>query len=399
MKRTYGIIAAGVAVVVAALAAYTLWPRAATRVSGDPWQYRLTNEDLRADGWQILRQEVQTPADLAAIGALTSTLSLQNVELVYLARYLPPETGSDFVDLTQQVLLYDSPESAAAALANDNPGEGWTRQTGNTVAGADDSQVWSYTSPDPTIEQGLYRVDARVLNAVTSIVLLGTAEGVPDASRAMGYTALAVAKMRAEPVPTAIAPQPWGGQAPDLRPLLLTEDQLAQVDPDFGDRWQLNTNLLPSWTENSDFPPEAQAVFGRTGRLVGYQAYYVKSVSAAEEADVVGLLLFQQVTAYASTDGASQGLRSMIGIPTAPEQNPPPAVGDEARAWTATTQPEANRNAQAVTEINFRVGRYVASIQLTSRQVPANGDLVGVSGLNQALALQLARVLAANLVP
>lgn len=399
MTRNYWIIAAVVAIVAAGLAGYTFWPRTAERVSGDPWQYRLTNEDLRGDGWQILRQEVQTPADLAAIGALTSTLSLQNVELVYAARYLPPESGSDFVDLTQQVLIYDSPTSAAAALANDNPGEGWARQPGNTVSGADESQVWSFTSPDPTIEQGLYRVDARVLNAVTSIVLLGTAEGVPDASRALGYAALAVAKMQAEPVPTAIAPQPWGGQAPDLRPLLLTQTQLAQADPGFGQRWQLNTNLLPSWTENSDFPAEAQAVFGRTGRLVGYQAYYVKSVTTEEEANVVGLLLFQQVTAYGNPDGASQGLRSMIGIPTAPEQNPPPVVGDEARAWTSTTQPEANRNAQAITEISFRAGRYVASIQLTSRQVPANGDLVGVAGLNQALALQLARALADNLVP
>ncbi len=367
------------------------------RLTGDVWDYRLRPTDVGAD-WSLLDQTTLDVTQLTATDVTTATLNVPGLHSLYTASYTAAADNPDLTEMGVRVLLFDTAENAQTALSAENLGEGWSLQTGS-VQGVDATQIWRYTDPDPTLQQGLFRVDFRVRNAIGSVSILGSAAGVPDAARALGYASAMAETMNANATPPElVSPGLFQAAPPDVRPLLLSPAQLAEADRQFGDRWLINTTQLPSFTTNADFSAAARPVLDQAGRLIGYQSYWVKGITQEEETQTAGVLLFQQVSAYSTDQGAATGLAAMAGLSSTSEIKPGPTIGDSARKWAAITPPGQNPNGQsAVIEINFRVGRYVGSVQVTSRPVASESAAIAVSGPTDAVAEALARQLAENL--
>jgi hypothetical protein len=152
---------------------------------------------------------------------------------------------------------------------------------------------------------------------------------------------------------------------------LLTQEQVAQGDLYFGNRWVVATGQLPIWTPTTIMSAQAQKALSPLGRVTGYQIYYYKSLSQDEAKQSFPVLLFQQVTAYKQAATAQKGLDLMMGISQLPEATDPPQIGDgKAHAWRgelSSTQSDGTKIIVAVSEIDFRVGNYVASVNLESR--------------------------------
>lgn len=366
-------------------------------ITGDAWDYRLQPADV-GETWSLSDQVVMDVAQLTASDVATSTLNVPGLKELYTASFSAAADRPEITELGVRVLRFATIADADTALNAETLGEGWAKIDG-TVPAADIAQVWRYTDPDPTLQQGVYRVDFRVLNVIGSISILGSADGVPDAAQAITYAGKMVERLRGQATPAELKSSGlFQAAPPDLRPLLLDPAQMAEIDAQFGDRWLINTTQLPSFTSNNEFSAEALPLLEKAGRLLGYQSYWVKGITQAEEAQTTGVLLFQQVSAYNSTDGAGTGLNAMAGLSANSEIKPGPAIGDAARKWVIVTQAGVNPNGQsAVVEINFRVGRYVASIQLTSRPVANESAAIAISGPTDALAEALAQKLAENL--
>lgn len=366
-------------------------------IIGDVWNYRLLPEDAGPE-WTLSEQSVLDAWQLKSTQAATETVDVPGLQSIYTESFVAGADNSDLNDLGVRVLLFDNAANASTALKGETLGDGWSLIDGS-VAGAEESRVWKYTDPDPSYAQNVVRVDFRVFNVIGSVSMLGTAKGVPDATQALSYSATMADRMRTHAVPPALQSSGFLAAAPtDPRPYLLGPAQLAEVDDKLGDRWVINTTQLPSFTLNSDYPADARAVLDKAGRVLGYQSYWVKGVTRDEEARTIGVLLFQQISVYKDAQGAATGLASMIGLSQDTEIKPGPAIGDSARKWLGITDPGKNPDGQSsVVEINFRVGRYVGSMQVTARPVGTRDAAVELASLNSTLTEALAKKLAENL--
>ncbi len=381
------------------LATFALTACAApTRIMGDAWDYQLKVEELGLPGvWTLGEANLLTAYDLQAGGIVTPTASLANAQQVYTVHYQPSES-SQFGDYTLEIVIFPSVADADFALNVETLSEEWRRVESAPSLG-DASRVWSFVSPDDTIKQGLFRVDFRYLNAIVSVTLLGSANVLPDATEPLNQARKVLAKLQAAAEPPQLS-RLRSAQTPDLRTLLLTQLQLAEVVPANGSAWSVNPRLLPGWTNNEDFgSKEAQQLLQQLGRVTGYQMWLVKPPAAEAASIDPGAGLFQQVSAYQRADATANGLQSMIGIQGAAEASPPPPVGEAARAWRALVPSKQSNGAEAViaaTEISFRVGQYVASVQLQS-QLITDVSSPAVLNENYDLAVKLAQALEQNL--
>lgn len=394
MRKYLWIGLAVVALITIAAAAVWLLPPAASLVEGDAWDYGLTMEEL-PDGWTFDAHSVQLPHNLAVAQTQGDDRALlNNVRQIYSARYLPPPT-SGYAELTLEVLIYNAVAEAQAALQAESPGENWGRAGGPTVG--EQSVIWRYLDPTAPATQNLYRVDFRHLNAIGSVTLFGEAQTVPNADEVVGYARRVLARMQATPVPPALQ-RLQSRQIPDPRPLLLMSE-LPRLDPDWGDRWEVNARYLGSWTDNEDFEPEGRAVLERLGRLTGYQLYLLKPLSEEEQAQTPGAAyaVFQQISVYGSAENAPRGLDSMAGLPTATESTEPPPVGDRARLWSTLLRRSGTPDTIALTEINFVVGRFVATMQVQTTKLPSTVDREAILSANQERAITWAQALAQKL--
>jgi hypothetical protein len=396
-QKTVTIFAIGALALVAGLAAYFWWPRPATRVTGDAWDYGLHPEDMPAE-WTFGGQTVLTAHELSASIGLTPTASLNNAQQLYRQRYEPP-TLSQFVEFTLQIVLYNETADAAAGMSAEAPGEGWERLDAPGLG--DESRVWGYTSEEASADQTLFRVDFRHLNAIASVTMLGTRQVMPDATEPLSYARKILDKFKAEPEPPELG-RLRAAQAPDLRTLLLSQTQIAQLDSHLGERWTTNTLILPGWTNNEDFSTEAaRTTLNQLNRITGYQMFLLKSLTATESQTDTVANLFQQVSLYGGPRDAGQGLQAMVGVPDAPELEQAPAAGEAARQWVALlkrTQADGEEFIVAISEIDFRVGRYVASVQVQTRplrEYEQELEKARAARLSLALAQQLAENLQA----
>jgi hypothetical protein len=230
--------------------------------------------------------------------------------------------------------------------------------------------------------------------------MMGTAKALPDFEEPVRYARKMLDKMRAAATPQALR-QLERARLPDLRQLLLSQDQLAQLDPYLGGRWQLDSRSIPQWTPNESFAgEEARALLRRLGRVTGYQVYLVKALSSDERDRSFPASLFQQVSAYSQPEGAHTGLSAMAGVEQLAEvRSALVDVGDEVRLWTGllpTARDDGTEVTVAVHEIDFRVGPYVGSIRLQTRPLDPSEY---IEGRERSLdfARELALALAANL--
>jgi len=365
---------------------------AVTRVNGDAWEYALLLEDVPAD-WTFEGQSLQTAYDLALSQPVTVTESLKDVQQLYSQRYVPPPS-SEYAELDLDILIYGSVEQAQAGLRAEKMNAEWEIVSAPTVG--DESQVWRYKNTPETPNQGLYRVDFRYLNAIGSVTLFGSSKVVPNADEAIAYAQKVLEKMKAEALPASLA-KLQSANRPDVRALLLTQEQLKALDPVLGERWQVSAERLGGWTDNAEFGEPASGVLNRLGRLTGYQLYMAKALSESERNDSVGFMLFQQISVYPDAATAAKGLQVMVGVPNAPELTARTAVGDGTRWWSTALVNKNSQDTIALTEINFFVGPYVASVQLQSSPRPQNTDMTQVLAENEKLATAMALKLAENL--
>jgi hypothetical protein len=138
-----------------------------------------------------------------------------------------------------------------------------------------------------------------------------------------------------------------------------------------GNRWSVATQQLPGWTPTNIMSAEAQKALAPLGRVTGYQMFFFKALNQNEMKGAGPVLLFQQVTAYRQPADAQKGLDLMVGIPQLDEFPNPPQIGDgKTHAWkgeVSSTQSDGTNVYVALSEIDFRVGSYVASVKLQSR--------------------------------
>lgn len=394
MRKWIPTAIAATALVVAAVTALSLWRPPATLVEGDAWDYRLTPDEMPA-GWLLDGQSVLLPHNLAAAPLeVEAPVAFTNLRQLYSARYTPPP-DSAYADFTLEVLIYNAVADAQAALNAETLGENWEQIEGPTVG--EQSVIWQYRDPTAVVDQNLYRVDFRYRNAIASVVLFGQRAALPDANEALAYARRILTKLQTRPVPPALQ-RLQSRQLPDPRPLLLMSE-MPRLDPDFGERWEVNPRYLGAWTENEDFDAAGRAVLERLGRLGGYQLYLLKPLSAEEQAQTPGAAyaVFQQISVYGSEENAPRGLDAMIGLQGATEAAQPPAVGDRARLWSTLLSRSETNETIAITEVNFVVGRYVATMQVQTAPLPVGADRAAILSANQQRAITWAQALAEKL--
>lgn len=401
MNRTWLTYALVGIVIVAALggAAWYISQPHPTRLTGNAWDYTLLPEKEMPAGWTIETQGAVTPHDVAQESAETMNPLAQSASLIgftelYFVQYAPPETA-EFLNLTVEIILYESTAAAQAALAPENPGSEW--EAVETARVGDETRAWHFINPPEVTGQNIYRVDFRYLNSIASVTLMGTSTAVPSVEGTLDYARQIQQKMLNKATPAELQ-KLLDAKQPDVRGLLLTQDQITEVDKYLGGRWQYDTRFLPAWTPNSSFGADTQAVLEDVGRLTGYQMFLVKAMTADEKKLAMAEGLFQQVTVYPSAEVAQQMLQQMSGLEQGNELDAP-AVGDAARAWggiASTSGADGTATTIAVSEITFQVGPYVASVRLQSRPLAVDEKGAAQTGLHQ-LALDLAAALAANL--
>lgn len=371
-----------------------------THLSGNAWDYALRPDEL-SDVWTLSAEDVTTAYDLAQTSEppapLTPSVSLTNLREVYAADYGGAES-SDYIRLTFQILLYETEADASASLTTEDPGPEWESITVATVGTA--TRAWRFINPpdDPSLDQTIYRVNFQYLNSVSSIVLWGTGQAAPNPNELIQYARQISNKMRANATPPELK-QLQNRRLPDVRAVLLSQIQLAQLDSYLGQRWRVDARSVPTWTPNASFgSPETATALQQLGRLTGYQMFLVKSLTTDEVKQDLPLSLFQQLTIYQSPEAAQTGLGQMTGLEQVIETPLVTPVGEAARYWgalAATTQNDDTRVTVAIHEIDFRVGAYVGSIRLQTRALSA-GEADAALAASGQLARQLAEALAAN---
>jgi hypothetical protein len=386
VKRPVLIVIAAVvlAVAIAGVAAYLNRP---TFVSGDPWDYNLTVQDM-PEGWALSAANIKTAYDMTQDGQ-TDLAGLQGLHAVQFSHQL----SLDVFDVTSQVLLYDSTESAKAAFAKEAPSAEWETVQSSIKLG-DTTNVWHLKTAEDAPLQATYRADVQYLNAVVSVTVTGTVDAMTNESVVLQYAAKVTNKLQSAPRPEALGK--LNGQ-PDLRSLLLSQDELSRLDSYFGDLWLYNAVLQPGWTPNSAF--ENPAGMDALGRVMGYQAWFIKPLLDDEVKSDTAVGLFQQVTLFDSPEDAQAVLEKMNGLDTGPwTENPD--IGDSAKAWTKiadSSGTSAGDGAVISSEISFRVGSYTGSIRVETPVITKDDEVLVARSANELLAYQLATGLASNL--
>ena len=399
-RRTWSLILIGtLAVAAVGVGIYFAFPHP-THLSGDPWDYTILPVEMPKD-WTLVKHGVVTPHDVAqqnieTDAPLTDSVSLKNFVQLYYAKYEPPPL-SHYLDFTLQIILYQSEADAQAALTEGAPSEaGWESLTAPTVG--DETKAWRFLTDDPTISQNIYRVDFRFLNGVGSVTMIGTRDALPNIDEPVSYARKIQNKMLTKATPKEIQ-RLRALVMPDLRNVLLSQDDLAKLDDYLGGRWQIDARLVPQWTPTDKIQGEQeQKVLQQLGRVSGYQMFLVKALAAAEKEKNAPAGLFQQVTVYQRPDAAAQALKLMIGLEKVQELPPPTEIGDQTRAWggVLTTNDTDPPITVAVNEFDIKVGRYIGSIRLQSRPL-AESELQAGQIANLQFALKLAQGLAAKM--
>jgi hypothetical protein len=399
-RRTWTFILIGTLVVIAAgVSIYFAFPHP-THLSGDPWDYTILPVEMPKD-WTLVSHGVVTPHDVAQQNIetdvpLTEAVSLKNFVQLYYAKYEPPPL-SHYLDFTIQIIVYQAEADAQAALAEGAPTEaGWESLTAPTVG--DETKAWRFLTDDPTINQNIYRVDFRFLNGVGSVTMIGTRDALPNINEPVSYARKIQNKMLTKATPKEIQ-RLQALRMPDLRNVLLSQDDLAKLDDYLGGRWQIDARLVPQWTPTDKIQsPQEQKVLQQLGRVSGYQMFLVKVLAAAEKEKSIPAGLFQQVTVYQRPDAAAQSLKLMIGLEKLPELPLPTTIGDQARAWggVLTTNDTDPPTTVAVHEFDIQVGRYIGSIRLQSRPL-AGSELEAGQIANLQMAIKLAEGLAVKM--
>ncbi|MBM4424356.1 MAG: hypothetical protein FJ030_13375 [Chloroflexi bacterium] len=363
--------------------------RPPSSLDGDPWDYNIMESDL-PEGWSVSSADLQTAYDVAREGALSAMADMRASHFIEFAE----PTAGDVFYLTSQVVLFDSAEAAKAAMAAEAASEEWEKIEGSRTVG-DETVVWRLKPVADAPEQVSYRADFRYLNGVVSVAMTGTVGAVKDDGPVLVYAGKVWAKMRELARPDALDVLS-NARHPDLRGLVLSQNDLAQADPNFGDRWVFNSSLLPSWTPNSGFPdPDGMA---KLGRVMGYQVYLVKPLTDDELKSEFSTGLFQQATAFTSAENAEQTLAKMVGLEGGLWTNAP-TIGESAKGWTQEYQSQgtsAGSGVVAATEITFRVGTYIGSIRIQTSPVIQPKSLEARAS-NEHLAQLLANALAEKL--
>ncbi len=381
-----------VAAVVAALALARPQP---TSLTGDPWDYNLSIKDLPED-WKANSARIQTAYELALLSADTGG---ENANAP-----LPPPTGllgthytdfnkdtGDIFYISSQVILYDTPQAAHSALTAEAPGAEWEKFTPGEVIG-EETTLWHLIVIPQAPNQASYRLDFRYLNGIGSIGATGTTDGMNDDKVVLEYAAKILDKMQKSARPEALKTLNDASR-PDLRTLMLNQNQLAELDPKLGERWVFDDRQPPAWTPNSSFTdPDGLAGFGR---IMGYQALMIKLLNPEEVEPTLTAGFFQQVTAYEEADKAQQILDHMAGLGGGLWETP--GIGDSARAWSDVFNSEGDQSQIiAVTEIDFRVGTYIGSVRVQTVPLLAV-QIKDANRINQQLAQKLAEALADKL--
>ncbi len=389
-------ILAALVLVAAVVAALVLAQPQPTVLAGDPWDYNLSIKDLPED-WNANSARIQTAYELALLSADTSGDNA-NAPLSSLAGLLSThyadfnkDTGDIFY-MSSQVILYDTPQAAHSAFTAETPGAEWEKLTPSQTIG-EETIVWHLISTPEAPDQASYRVDFRYLNGIGSIGVTGTTDGMNDDKVALEYVAKILDKMQKSARPEALKTLNDASR-PDLRTLVLDQNQLAELDSKLGERWVFDDREPPAWTPNSSFTdPDGLAGFGR---IMGYQAFMIKLLNPEEVEPALTAGFFQQVTAYQEADKAQQILEHMDGLGSGLWEAPP-GVGDSARAWSEVFKSEGDQSQIiAVTEIGFRVGTYIGSVRVQT--VPLLVVQVKEAReANQQLAQKLAEALADKL--
>jgi hypothetical protein len=385
MKRPVLVVALAL-VLIAAIGSIIYFKNQRTRLSGDAWNYTLVQKDL-PQGWQVGQSQLQTAYDIQR-ASQTPPAGLQSV---YSIEFTHP-TKLDVFDITSQVLVYDSPDAAQTAFAAEAPGAEWEAVPDGRSLG-DATAVWRLKPRTDAPDQASYRVDFRRLNGVASVGVVGLVGQMKDASTAYIYAAKILDKMQGDPTPAALQTL---GDRPDLRGLLLAQNDLARLDSHQGDQWEYNSLLIPGWTPNSAF--DNPAGMENLGRLMGYQAWLIKPLGDKELGPETTVALFQQVTVFRSPEQAQTTLDKMAGLNSG-AWTKPPAVGDSAKGWTQVFDAQnssAGTGAVPTTEISFRVGAYTGSIRVQTAPVQA-ANLLVARAADEKLANDLANALAARL--
>jgi hypothetical protein len=387
MKRIVLTVVAA-AVIVAAIVAFNLYTSRPTLLEGDPWDYNLTQADV-PEGWERYDSQIETAYEAAQRGQATSP-GLVSIHSAAFAH----RTAVDVFDITSQVILYETLESAGTALSAEALDEEWERAAVPRTIG-DQTIVWHFKFVEDAPKQSVYRVDSLYLNGIISITVTGTLDGMPGPDVALSYVDKVWNKMRRSAQPAALRVLASAGR-PDLRGLLLSQADLAGLDPSFGDRWLYNSKLPLGWTPNADFENPERMV--QLGRVMGYQVWLIKPLDEDELAPVASTGLFQQVAAYRSPEQAQETLTLMVGLRDGDWPAPPP-VGESAKGWTQVYDSQgtsAGPGAVATTEISFRVGSYIGSIRLQGSPVTA-GEVEMAIRASQEAATRLADGLAEKL--
>lgn len=395
MKRPIvWIILAALVLAAAVVAALALARPRPIALTGDPWDYNLSIKDLPED-WKANSARIQTAYELALLSADTSG---DNAPLPSPAGLLSThytdfnkDTGDIFY-ISSQVILYDTPQAAHNALAAEAPGAEWEELVPSKIIG-DETTVWHLIAIPDAPDQASYRLDFRYLNGIGSIGVTGTTDGMNDDQVALEYAAKILDKMQKSARPEALKTL-RDASRPDLRTLMLDQNQLAELDSKLGERWVFDDRQPPAWTPNSSFTdPDGLAEFGR---IMGYQAFLIKLLNPEEVEPALTAGFFQQVTAYEEADKAQQILDHMDGLGSGLWETPP-NVGDSARAWSEVFKSEGEQSQiVAVTEIGFRVGAYIGSVR--AQTVPLlTVQVKDAREANQQLAQKLAEALADKL--
>ncbi|MEK7808730.1 MAG: hypothetical protein AAB571_06635 [Chloroflexota bacterium] len=386
------------AVALIAFGLYSAYTKPApTILMGDAWDYTLSAADLGAS-WSENDRSFQT------LYEMTQPIILPNEPTAVSSPIQPGIQSSYYVDMsdttsreafvmTSQVVMYDSVLSAQTALNMESPGTEWEKVNAPQTVG--DATVLWYLRPIPeaSAEQATYRVDFRYLNAIHSLAVTGRKEPSVDGKLAFSFAKKALEKMQKNATPEALKIL-GDAQRTDLRSVLLTQRELAALDPKFGNRWVFDDRALPMWTPNSLFlDSKSLETFGR---VMGYQAMMIKAVAPEEASPTISAGLFQQVTAYREAGNAQKILDKMEGLGGG-AWGKPPDVGDSARAWStiSKTEGESSRLA-AVTEISFRVGVYIASVRTQTMPILESQGLVA-SDANKEIAQKFALSFAGKL--
>jgi hypothetical protein len=347
-------------------AACTGGPAAQPLVEGDPWEYNLTLADMPPGFEQEffdLESGVITNRDVSLTAGDPSLFAAANAQ-GRLFGHFAEFTGNSaqaFNHVASLVVVYRTPEGAAAGLAESVPGPDpdmvWTEMPDAAQVG-DEARLWTMLVPD---SEAVYRVDFRYRNVKASVGVSGPPESVPGPQPALDFARTLLARFQAEPLPAPLADL-RRAHLPDLRGLALTQEDLIELDPVNGVVWFYDDNPLPQWTPRSDGP------------VAGYQVNFYRPVAREDVQTRLPYQMVVTVLAYPSEAEAAGALAGAVG-PDNGQKIPLEPAGEESLGFFRAeavrfldqTQPAG------VYEINLRQGVFVAGVRVVGFQ-PLDAD-------------------------